>query len=114
MTPENNVIIIVLPGVIAMLLLGVFSFLYRQSRQAYFRAWQIGWAAYTASYVFLAVYFFGAQTLAPLLAAKLLFAITIFSVLISTRLIINESFRWRKQEVYLAVAIAAWVIWAAP
>jgi len=112
MTPENNVIIIVLPGVIAMLLLGVFSFLYRQSRQAYFRAWQIGWAAYTASYVLLAVYFFGAQTLAPLLAAKLLFAITILSVLASTRLI-NESFRWRKQDVFLAVAIAAWVIWAA-
>src|SRR5882724_10782357 len=79
MTPENNVIIIVLPGVIAMLLLGVFSFLYRQSRQAYFRAWQIGWAAYTASYVILAIYFFKFQTLAPLLAAKLLFAVTIFA-----------------------------------
>src|SRR5437879_1254820 len=95
-----------------MLLVGVFSFLYNQSRQVYFRAWQAGWAAYAASYVLLAIYFFGAQTLAPLLAAKLFFAITILSILVSTRLV-TESFRWRRQYLVLAVVFAVWVIWAA-
>ncbi|MCU1306714.1 MAG: diguanylate cyclase with sensor [Acidobacteriaceae bacterium] len=112
MSTENNIVIIVLPGVIAMMLLGVFSFLYSQSRQAYFRAWQAGWAAYAASYVLLAIYFFGAQTLAPLLAAKLFFAITILSILVSTRLV-TESFRWRRQDLVLAIAFAAWITWAA-
>src|SRR5689334_16519723 len=106
MSTENNIAIIVLPGVIAMLLLGVFSFLYRQSRQPYFRAWQIGWAAYATSYVLLAIYFFGAQTLAPLLVSKLLFAVTIVCILISTRLV-TENFHWRKQDAVLGVALAA-------
>ena len=41
---------LVVPGVVALLLFLVFTYLYEQSRQAYFRAWQIAWAAYTLHY----------------------------------------------------------------
>src|SRR5437879_3030859 len=112
MTTEYNILIIVVPGVIALMLLGVFSFLYSQTRQAYFRAWQIGWAAYFASYVLLAIYFFKFQTIAPLLAAKLLFAVTIFAIIVSARLV-EESFHWRRQDVILGVLTLLWVTWAA-
>jgi len=37
--------IVVIPGVVALLLCLLFSYLYQQSRQLYFRAWQIAWAA---------------------------------------------------------------------
>ena len=37
--------IVMIPGVVALLLCLLFTYLYEQSRQAYFRAWQIAWAA---------------------------------------------------------------------
>src|SRR5690242_1335543 len=37
----------VLPAVVPLLLFLLFTYLYLQSRQPYFRAWQIAWAAYT-------------------------------------------------------------------
>ena len=33
------------PGLVAVLLLLLFTYLYEQSRHQYFRAWQLGWAA---------------------------------------------------------------------
>src|SRR6516164_10949143 len=41
---------VMIPGVVALLLFLVFTYLYEQSRQSYFRAWQVGWAAYTAHF----------------------------------------------------------------
>jgi len=38
---------LVLPGVVPLLLFLLFTYLYVQSRQPYFRAWQMAWAAYT-------------------------------------------------------------------
>src|SRR6185437_2425143 len=38
---------IVLPAVVPLLLFLLFTYLYVQSRQPYFRAWQVAWAAYT-------------------------------------------------------------------
>lgn len=40
----------IVPGVVAFLLLLVFTYLHEQSRQPYFRAWQIGWGAFTLHY----------------------------------------------------------------
>lgn len=34
---------VVVPAVVAFLLFLVFTFLYEQTRQDYFRAWQLGW-----------------------------------------------------------------------
>jgi len=39
-----------IPGAVALLLFFVFTYLYSQSRADYFRAWQIGWAAYSLHY----------------------------------------------------------------
>jgi hypothetical protein len=37
----------ILPGVVPLLLFLLFTYLYVQSRQPYFKAWQMAWAAYT-------------------------------------------------------------------
>jgi diguanylate cyclase (GGDEF)-like protein len=42
--------IVIVPGVVALLLCALFTYLYQQSRQAYFRAWQIAWACYSIHY----------------------------------------------------------------
>jgi hypothetical protein len=41
---------VVVPGIVALLLFLVFTYLYEQSRRQYFRAWQVGWGAYTLGY----------------------------------------------------------------
>jgi len=41
---------VTVPGAVSLLLFFVFSYLYSQSRANYFRAWQIGWAAFSAHY----------------------------------------------------------------
>ena len=50
--------IVIVPGVVALLLFLVFTYLYQQSRQAYFRAWQIGWGAYCVYYALIAMDFY--------------------------------------------------------
>ena len=42
--------VVVVPGLVALLLFLLFTYLYEQSRHQYFRAWQLGWAAYTLHY----------------------------------------------------------------
>ena len=70
--------ILLVPGVIALLLVGVFSYLYQQSRKAYFRAWQMGWAAYVVSYILLGVHYTGHPSLLLIFAGKLFFTAIIF------------------------------------
>src|SRR6202165_4730502 len=41
----------ILPGLVACLLFLLFTYLHEQSRQAYFRAWQLAWAAYSLHFV---------------------------------------------------------------
>src|ERR1700676_2552908 len=49
----NSVVIttILIPGFVSVLLFLVFTYLHEQSRQAYFRAWQLAWAAYSLHYI---------------------------------------------------------------
>src|SRR5581483_3654574 len=49
----NDVVIttILVPGFVSLLLFLVFTYLYEQSRQQYFRAWQLAWAAYSLHYI---------------------------------------------------------------
>ena len=49
---------VLIPGAVALLVLLVFTYLYEQNRHAYFRAWQLAWAAYTAHYAVKALEFF--------------------------------------------------------
>ena len=49
----NDVVIttVLVPGLVSLLLFLVFTYLYEQSRQQYFRAWQLAWAAYSLHYI---------------------------------------------------------------
>ena len=49
----NSVVIttVVIPGTASILLFMLFTYLYEQSRQAYFRAWKWAWAFYSLHYV---------------------------------------------------------------
>jgi len=40
-----------IPGFVSVLLFLVFTYLHEQSRQPYFRAWQLAWAAYSLHYI---------------------------------------------------------------
>jgi len=94
----------------ACLLFIVFTYLYRQSRQQYLRAWQIGWAAYTVRDAFTA----WAELRSPLpwipLANSLLLVTMALCIFVSTRLI-RERFRVRWQDFAVAaggVTLAFW------
>ncbi|MBZ5706919.1 MAG: diguanylate cyclase [Acidobacteriia bacterium] len=108
----NNVAtsMVIVPGVVALLLFLVFTYLYEQSRQSYFRAWQIGWAAYTLHFAVDAWNTFdGASILLTLVASMLLVAMGL-CILVSTRLM-REKFRLRWYDVALGIAGVALAYW---
>jgi len=89
----NQVVItaVVIPGFVSVLLFLVFTYLHEQSRQPYFRAWQLAWAAYSLHYVLdtfpsSSVAFFFSE----------LFLVTMaLCIFVSTRLMRGASqFRW--------------------
>src|SRR5215471_4598367 len=77
---------VILPGMVALLLFLVFTYLHEQSRQPYFRAWQLAWAAYTLHFLLDAsASVWQARALVSFLASVLLVAMAI-CILVSTRL----------------------------
>ncbi len=101
--------IVVVPGVIASLLLAIFTFLYRQTRDRYFRAWQLGWAAYVAHFLLLSWNFFGHRNVVTAFFSDFTFCLMAWSVLRSTRLMRNrQPFRWF-DAAFLAIA-SAWSV----
>jgi diguanylate cyclase (GGDEF)-like protein len=101
---------VIVPGVVALLLFFVFTYLYEQSRQAYFRAWQLGWAAYSLHYLLDAWNSFrGPSAIIAFLASVLLMGMA-FCMLVSTR-VMRERFRprWYDYGLGLAgIALASW------
>ena len=83
-----------IPGAVALLLFFVFTYLYLQSRASYFRAWQIGWAAYSLHFGLDTWMLLRRPSAAAFLASQLLLFVMAFSVLLSTRLT-HRGFRWR-------------------
>ena len=98
-----TVSMLVVPGIVTLLLFLVFTYLYEQTRQEYFRAWQLGWAAYTLHY---AVDSWNAlhspRAWASLLSSLALMAMAL-CIFVSTRLM-REKFRLRWSDVGVAVA----------
>ncbi|HZQ91586.1 MAG TPA: diguanylate cyclase [Terriglobales bacterium] len=91
----------------ALLLLVVFTFLYRQSRDAYFRHWQLAWVAYCLHFIFLAVYF----TLEPSPYLRwgwtFTLGLTAWGIFRSTRVVRHDTrFRW--SDAALVAAAAVW------
>ncbi|MBI3478552.1 MAG: diguanylate cyclase [Acidobacteria bacterium] len=85
----NNVAtgLVLIPGVVALLVFLVFSYLYEQSRQSYFRAWQFAWAAYTAHYALEAIGHFRGPSGTLFFLSSLLLVIMAICIFASTRLI---------------------------
>ena len=65
--------IVIIPGVVALLLCLLFYYLYQQSQQVYFRAWQIAWACYSIHYALDAVRYYRPPALGRLLCQLIIF-----------------------------------------
>ncbi|MGC1649723.1 MAG: diguanylate cyclase [Candidatus Sulfotelmatobacter sp.] len=89
----NSVVIttVLIPGFVSVLLFGVFSYLYAQSRQPYFLAWKWAWALYSLHYVLDA---FPSSPFAFFVGELFLVAMAL-CIFISTRLMrASYHFRW--------------------
>ena len=100
----NSVVtsMVIIPGVVALLLFLVFTYLYEQSRQAYFRAWQLGWAAYTLHFALDAWNTYRGPSAVAYFIGSLLIATMAVCLFVSTRLM-----RERYQLRWYDVAVAA-------
>ena len=101
---------VVVPAVVALLLFLVFTYLYEQTRQDYFRAWQLGWGAYTLHYVLDAWSVFRYPSAVTSLLASLLLAAMALCIFISTRLM-RERFHLRWYDVVVGAAGAGLSVW---
>jgi diguanylate cyclase (GGDEF)-like protein len=82
---------VLIPGIVSVLLFLVFTYLYEQSRQQYFRAWQLAWAAYSLHYVLDA---FPGSSVAFFVSELFLVAMAL-CIFVSTRAMRGPSqFRW--------------------
>ncbi|MFZ0807360.1 MAG: GAF domain-containing protein, partial [Candidatus Sulfotelmatobacter sp.] len=89
----NSVVIttVLIPGIVSVLLFLVFTYLREQSRQSYFRAWQMAWAFYSLHFVLDA---FPASPTAFLVSQIFLVAMAL-CIFVSTRLMrASYVFRW--------------------
>lgn len=98
--------IIIVPGIFALLFFFVFSYLYRQSHEPYFRAWQLAWAAYCLQYALLAWNYFSTENAFAFIASKLLFCGVAAAILVSTRLV-QEDYRPHWSDAVLAAGAVA-------
>ena len=102
----NSVVIttVLIPGFVSVLLFLVFTYLHEQSRQPYFRAWQLAWAAYSLHYILDT---FPKSSIAFFISELFLVAMAL-CIFVSTRLMRGSSrFRWYDAAVgTIGVALA--------
>src|SRR5579863_5834647 len=102
-TSTPTIAAVVQTGLVALLLFLLFTYLYEQSRHQYFRAWQLGWAAYTLHYALDA---WGAvhppSALVSFLSSLLLIAMAL-CIFISTRLMMRQKFHLRWYDVVVGL-----------
>ena len=96
-----------IPGIVALLVFLLFTYLYEQSRQQYFRAWQIGWGAYCLHY---ALDFYRGYSSVVFLMGSLLLVAMALSIFVSTRLM-RERFRIRWYDIALGAVGTILAIW---
>ena len=102
--------LIAIPGAVALLLFLIFTYLYEQSRQPYFRAWQLGWGAYTLHYALDAWGSFGGPPGVLFLFSSLLLVFMAMCILVSTRLM-RERFRLRWYDVAVGSVLVGLALW---
>ena len=82
---------VLVPGVVAL----VFTYLYEQSRQSYFRAWQLAWAAYTLHYALEAFGHYRGVSAGLFFLSSLLLVAMAMCIFVSTRLMRGPfQFQW--------------------
>jgi diguanylate cyclase (GGDEF)-like protein len=94
---------VLIPGAVALLVLLVFTYLYEQNRHAYFRAWQLAWAAYTLHYAVKAIEFFLGSSAPLFFLSSLLLVGMAICILISTRLM-RDPFQRKWYDLALAAS----------
>src|SRR6202790_3650989 len=97
---------VLIPGAVALLVLLVFTYLYEQNRHAYFRAWQLAWAAYTLHYAVKAVEYFLGSTAPLFFLSSLLLVGMAICILISTRLM-RDRFQCKWYDIAITAAALA-------
>ncbi|MGA3350186.1 MAG: GAF domain-containing protein, partial [Candidatus Sulfotelmatobacter sp.] len=86
--------IVFIPGVVALLLCLLFTYLYQQSQQVYFRAWQLAWACYSIHYALDAYRFYYPPAKIAFFGSSLCLVAMAVSIFVSTRLT-QMAFRFR-------------------
>src|SRR5579863_3953218 len=100
--------IVIIPGVVALLLCMLFRYLYQQSRQVYFLAWQIAWACYSIHFALSAFRYYRPPAVAAFFASSLFSVAMAVSIFVSTRLTRTvfhfRSYDWALASVGTALA----------
>src|SRR6202522_348645 len=86
--------IVIIPGVVALLLCLLFTYLYQQSQQVYFRAWQLAWACNSIHYALDAFRFYYPPAKIAFFGSSLCLVAMAGSIFVSTRLT-RMAFRFR-------------------
>lgn len=95
--------LVLIPGAVALLVFLVFTYLYEQSRQNYFRAWQLAWAAYTLHYALEALGHFRGPSVSLFFSSSLLLVAMAICIFVSTRLM-KGPFQLKWYDLALALA----------
>jgi diguanylate cyclase (GGDEF)-like protein len=103
-------VVAVIPGIVALLLFLLFTYLYEQSRQSYFRAWQIGWGAYCLHYALDAWAYFHGSSIVIFSVGSLLLVTMTMCIVASTRLM-RERLRLHRSDIVIAAALVVLAAW---
>src|SRR5713101_4702873 len=102
--------LVLIPGVVALLVFLVFWYLYEQSRQNYFRAWQLAWAAYTLHYAVEAFGHFRGPSAPLFFLSSLLLVAMALCIFVSTRLVRGPfQLKWYDAALALAGVVLAYL-----
>ena len=100
---------VAVPGFFALLLFCVFTYLYRQTPQPYFRAWQLAWAAYCLEYALLGWFYYGDGGAGAWLGSKLCFITVAILLFVSTRLMDDGDYHFHWSDAAVAAGLVAFV-----
>jgi len=103
-------LIAVIPGIVALLLFLVFTYLYEQSRQSYFRAWQIGWAAYCVHYGLDTWAYYRGSSILIFSVGSLLLVTMAMCIVISTRLM-RERLKLHRSDIFVVLGLLTLAAW---
>ena len=95
--------LVLIPGVVALLVFLLFFYLHEQSRQNYFRAWQVAWGAYTLHYAVEALGHFRGPSALLFFISSLLLVLMALGIFVSTRLM-RGPFQLKWYDAALAMA----------